>query len=151
MELEFFLLGFLLPFLILIGLLANIFSFVALQKLTIVRGSTYRSLLRWQALVDSSLLLTCFLISSLAELSSTYRHSFHPWILPFLLPLAHIFLTGRVYGLVSITTEQLLIRIGHKLADRGALTGYILPSAVLATLSNFPQWLLYQTDITKDG
>ena len=25
---------------------------------------------------------------------------------------------GRVYGLVSITTEQLLIRIGHRMADR---------------------------------
>ena len=34
---------------------------------------------------------------------------------------------------------------------RGGLTGYILPCAVLAALSNFPQWLLYQTDITKDG
>jgi len=115
---DFFLLGILLPLLILIGIVANIFSFVALQKLTLVRGSTYLSLLRWQALLDSSLLLTFFLISSLAELSSTYRHSFFPWTVPFLLPLGHIFLTGRVYGLVSITAEQLLITIGHRLADR---------------------------------
>jgi len=148
---DFFLLGILLPLLILIGIVANIFSFVALQKLTLVRGSTYLSLLRWQALLDSSLLLTFFLISSLAELSSTYRHSFFPWTVPFLLPLGHIFLTGRVYGLVSITAEQLLITIGHRLADRGALIGYILPSAVLAALSNFPQWLSYQTAITEEG
>ena len=73
---------------------------------------------------------------------------------------------GRVYGLVSIIAEHLLLRIGHRLADRfftlgktpletfphrGALTGYILPSAVLAGLSNFPYWLLYQTEITEDG
>ena len=74
-----------------------------------------------------------------------------------------------MYGLVSIATEQLLIRIEHRLADRflkhwikvkkqfphvshsGAFTGYILPCIVLAALSNFPQWLLYQTEITKDG
>jgi len=37
------------------------------------------------------------------------------------------------------------------MADRGAFTGYILPCVVLATLSNFPQWLLYKTDITRDG
>ena len=30
---------------------------------------------------------------------------------------------GRVYGLVSITAEQLLIRIGHRLADRFFHTG----------------------------
>ena len=74
---------------------------------------------------------------------------------------------GRIYGLIFITTEQLLLAIGHKLANRfsqrrewincfyisfrGALAGYILPCAVLAAISNFPQWLLYQTVTTEAG
>ena len=74
-------------------------------------------------------------------------------------------LLGRVYGLLSITIEQLLLRLDHRLADRykpenlnltylfcrGALTGYILPSSVFSVLFNFPQWLLYETITTNDG
>ena len=81
---------------------------------------------------------------SLPELSSQYGQAVYPHLTPHLFPLMNILLTG---GLLNLLCVSLTLDHGHR-DHRGsgfALTRYILPSAVFATVSNIPKFLMIKT------
>ena len=81
---------------------------------------------------------------SLPELSSQYGQAVYPHLTPHLFPLMNILLTGGLLNLLCVS-----LTLDHGPRDhRGlmaALARYILPSAIFASVSNIPKFLLVKT------
>ena len=81
---------------------------------------------------------------SLPELSTQYDQEVYPHLMPHLFPLMNILLTAGLLNLLCISLTVERASRDHR-GPMFALTRYILPTAIFASVSNIPKFLLVKT------
>ena len=83
---------------------------------------------------------------SLPALSSSYKDETFPLLLPSLLPLSSVTLSGSVYCVIALATERYLHLTRPQDSNKGSFFGYILPVLVFSLLYNAPKFFEFTTD-----
>eukprot|EP00092_Neocalanus_flemingeri_P050345 GFUD01058164.1.p1 GENE.GFUD01058164.1~~GFUD01058164.1.p1 ORF type:complete len:310 (-),score=31.81 GFUD01058164.1:207-1136(-) len=90
----------------------------------------------------------CFLVFSLPVLSYHYKIWIFPHILPTLLPLTSISLTGSLYCVIALSFERYFSISNSAQQNKGSFFGYILPVLVFSICFNFPKFFEFFTNYT---
>ena len=103
------------------------------------------------ATFDSFFILLVFLNLSLPSMAPQYEKSaFYNYMIPILLPLNQIAMTGSIYSKVAITIERYLI-VCHPfyvMSHRWKAKLYILPIITFSVVYNLPKFFEIQTTVT---
>ena len=135
--------------LIVIGCIGIIGNFCIIGIFTRSRKQkTFHRLMMMLATFDTFYIIFSFLLFSFPSMIKGYDDSaFYNYLLPVILPLNHIVLTGSVYSKLSITIERYLI-VCHPFyvwSHKGKARLYILPTFLFSVLYNIPKFFEIET------
>jgi len=128
------------------GLIGNISTILLLMFRNTNMNQTFSNLIAWLAAIDSLFLVFICLSFSLPALSSSYKDETFPLLLPSLLPLSSVTLSGSVYCVIALATERYLHLTRPQDSNKGSFFGYILPVLVFSLLYNAPKFFEFTTD-----
>jgi len=106
---------------------------------------TFTNLIVWLAVIDSLFLVLISLSFSLPSLSPQYKEWMFPVLLPSLLPLTSVTLTGSVYCVVALALERYLHLSRPDCSNKGSFFGYILPVLAFSVFYNAPKFFEFTT------
>jgi len=135
--------------LIIIGCLGIIGNLCIIGIFTRLRNrQTFHRLMILLATFDTLYILFSFFIFSLPSIFKSYDDSaFYNYLLPVILPLNHIALTGSVYSKLSITIERYLI-VCHPFyvwSHNWKARLYIIPIIIFSIVYNIPKFFEIET------
>jgi len=134
----------------LVGVIGNIVCGIVMRSRQKESNQTVRDLLVCLAMVDSVFLVLVVILFSLPQFSSHYRDFVIPYIVPSVLPCTSVAMTGSLYLVVSLCVERVLAMPGISMGNKGALLGYILPTALFAIFYNLPKFFALSTRHLED-
>eukprot|EP00092_Neocalanus_flemingeri_P003454 GFUD01003703.1.p1 GENE.GFUD01003703.1~~GFUD01003703.1.p1 ORF type:complete len:163 (-),score=29.76 GFUD01003703.1:340-828(-) len=109
-----------------LGLLGNTACILLFKFRKMKMNPTFTNLIVWLAVIDSLFLILVTLSFSLPSLSPQYKEWIFPTILPSLLPLTSVTLTGSVYCVVALALERYLHLTRPGWGNKGSFFGYLL-------------------------
>jgi len=125
-----------------IGLLGNLSCIVIfIQKKTL---KCFHFLMLWLALFDSLYIINSILLFGIPSLySDIYAENWYGYLVPIMLPLAQIGLTGSIYLTVAISIERYttVVHPFFKIAHNWSSAYYVIPTTIFAILYNIPRFL----------
>ncbi|XP_023337723.1 FMRFamide receptor [Eurytemora carolleeae] len=98
--------GVLLPILALFGIVGNILCLFVFNQKKVELKPSFSNILKCLSVFDILFLVGMVLLYTVPRASSTYRTNIEPVILPVLLPLTQVTLTGSVYSVVAVAVER---------------------------------------------
>jgi len=149
--LEFYLCGCAILVCSVLGILGNITIIFMLKCRKMKMNPTFTNLIAWLAVINSLFLVFVTLSFSLPSLSPRYKERIFPLILPSLLPLTSVTLSGSVYCVVALCIERYLQLTRPQASNKGSFFGYILPVLAFSVLYNGPKFFEFTTEYTVNG
>jgi len=144
--LEFYICGCAILLCAVIGLSGNAACIFLFKFRKMKMNPTFTNLIVWLALIDSLFLVLISLSFSLPSLSPQYKKWIFPTILPSLLPLTSVTLTGSVYCVVALALERYLHLTRPSCSNKGSFFGYILPVLAFSVFYNAPKFFEFFTE-----
>ena len=141
--------------LILIGILGFIGNLCTLCIFSRLRKrKTFHNLMMMLAIFDTFYILFNLFLFTFPSMIPEYDDSaFYNYLLPVILPLNHIAMTGSIYSKLAITTERYLVvchpyyLMSHRWKDRI----YIIPVILFSVIYNLPKFFEIETTIYHSG
>ena len=129
-----------------LGIIGNLCIIIIFTRLR--NRQTFHRLMIMLATFDTFYIIFSFFIFSLPSISKYYDDSaFFNYLLPIILPLNHVALTGSVYSKLSITIERYLM-VCHPFyvwSHKWKARLYILPILTFSVIYNIPKFFEIET------
>jgi len=132
----------------LIGTLGNISCIVIFSQKSSIKCFHY--LMLWLAIFDSLYILNSVLLFGIPTLYADIRgESWYAHLVPMMLPLAQIGLTGSIYLTVSISIERYttVVHPFFKITHNWPSSFYICPTVLFSILYNIPRFFELETRV----
>lgn len=128
-----------------IGLVGNILSLVILFRNDLHLKPTFRQLLSMLFIYDSLCIVFGVSLFSLPYLSNSYNMKVHPYIVPWVLPLAQIANTASIYSTVVVAMERYVsVCRPHTHLPYYTGTVTIVVVSLVSSLANITRWFEYE-------
>jgi len=140
--LEFVIEGVLIPVVSICGLGGNLISIIVLLSSKLDMKWSFRCLLVMLAVFDTIFVICITISFSPPQLWTSWKHTIHPNIFPWLLPFLQMALNGSTWSIVAVAIERvtsILVPHRSRLLSSPVLT-YILPVVALTTVWNIPRF-----------
>lgn len=130
-----------------LGVMVNLVAIVVLARQRVQR--TFHLLMIFLSVWDFMWLIFFVLLFSMSEISQFWRDRVYFYLVPYLLPLLQICLSGSCYSTVALTVERYIavcapfFRLRHNIKARF----YILPILLFAPLYNMPRFFEFGTEL----
>ena len=132
-----------------IGIIINLLATRLLLRTK--RRHTFHNLLLTLTLYDLLQIVFSIICFALPQLSLSYRNNIFIYVIPFMIPLAQITLSGSSFTTVTLTIERYISLCAPYLRyTHGIKTAhYIVPVLVFSTLYNSPRFFEWRTHSEK--
>ena len=146
--------GVILPIIGMIGIIGNISPIAYFSSGRRYRRNFYAFML-WLAVCDAVIIVSACTIYALPECSTTYAESGIPqYLIPWVLPIVQIALTGNIYFTIAISIERYLV-ICRPLFHRGQHSHkpsryFVISILLFAIVYNFSKFFELETYIVPE-
>ncbi|CAB4065556.1 unnamed protein product [Lepeophtheirus salmonis] len=131
----------------LFGIIGNVVSIKVLSSKELEMLPTFRHLLKMLAGFDATFLVFALTLFCFSSLSEYYDNFVRPWLLPFLLPLLQIALTGSVWTTTAVSLERYLtVCQGYRPTNIQYLY-YTIPIMGFSLIFNIPHFFELTTQV----
>jgi len=138
--------GVVLPVICGIGIFGNIASILVLTNKEIDLKPSFVNILICLAFYDLMFEILAILMYSLPNISPEYHETIFPHLLPYLLPLIHITLTGSVYTTIAVAMER-CVTVMAPFTQVKSYNGflYVCPIILFSLIYNIPKFFEVRT------
>ena len=131
-----------------VGLIGIIINLLATRLLLRIKHRhTFHNLLLTLTIYDLMQIVFSIVCFALPQLSLSFRHNVFIYVIPFMIPLAQITLSGSSFTTVTLTIERYIslcapyLRYTHGIKS----VHYIIPVLVFSTFYNSPRFFEWRT------
>jgi len=152
MELSTMVEGCLIPMVATFGTLGNLASISVLRNNSLDMKETFREILIMLTVFDTIFVLSATTSFSLPVISPNWKAFYHPFLLPWLLPIMQISLNGSIWSTVFVAVER-FISVVHPRVWISSFSSiiYIIPTILLSIIWNIPRFNELFTCIRRDN
>ena len=128
-----------------IGIIINLLATRLLLRTK--RRHTFHNLLLTLTIYDLLQIIFSIICFALPQLSLSYRHNIFIYVIPFMIPLAQITLSGSSFTTVTLTIERYISLCAPYLRYTHGIRSihYIIPVLIFSTLYNSPRFFEWRT------